>query len=216
MCGYPFKLKSEQMTMCDNWQLFVHDGRHNHAICVYNHGNAQATKLSEEQMIQTEQFRKSHVPPHNILQFFHKQNVGCAVSYVPLLLIGYYNIFIFVAQKIYSLVAKIKKNRMQGGNTICVEIKRASEIIEKYVRVLFEDIAQAPMFMRVGYTEKDMDIDFEMRDLADLLDQIMVSVRVLALDLVRVQIPVKEADRHELLRVGVEGISVDGIVYLLL
>ncbi|KAI5682853.1 hypothetical protein M9H77_04081 [Catharanthus roseus] len=37
--------------------------------------------------IQTEQFRKSHVPPHNILRFFREQNVGCAVRYVVLLLL---------------------------------------------------------------------------------------------------------------------------------
>ncbi|KAI5672196.1 hypothetical protein M9H77_12560 [Catharanthus roseus] len=33
-CGCPFKLKSEQMAMCENWQLFIHDERHNHAIGV--------------------------------------------------------------------------------------------------------------------------------------------------------------------------------------
>ncbi|KAI5663337.1 hypothetical protein M9H77_22660 [Catharanthus roseus] len=40
----------------------------------------QAAKLTEEQLIQTEQFRKIHVPPRNILRFFWEQNVGCAVS----------------------------------------------------------------------------------------------------------------------------------------
>ncbi|KAI5662903.1 hypothetical protein M9H77_22226 [Catharanthus roseus] len=79
------------MAMYENWQLFVHDGRHNHAIDVYSHGQAQAAKLTEEQLIQIEQFRKSH-----------EQNVGCAVS----------------SQKIYNVVAKIKKNRMQGRNTV--------------------------------------------------------------------------------------------------
>ncbi|KAI5671914.1 hypothetical protein M9H77_12278 [Catharanthus roseus] len=88
--------------MCENWQLFVHDGRHNHAISVYSHGHAQAAKLTEEQLIQIEQFRKSHVPPRNILRFFREQNVSCAVS----------------SQKIYNVVAKIKKNRMQGRNTV--------------------------------------------------------------------------------------------------
>ncbi|KAI5649320.1 hypothetical protein M9H77_35325 [Catharanthus roseus] len=78
-CGCPFKLKGEQMAMCENWQLFLHDGRHNHAIGVYNHNHGQATKLTEEQLIQIEQFRKSH--------------------------------------KIYNVVAKIKKNKMQGRNT---------------------------------------------------------------------------------------------------
>ncbi|KAI5672676.1 hypothetical protein M9H77_13040 [Catharanthus roseus] len=46
--------------------------------------------------------RKSHVPPRNILRFFREQDVGCAVS----------------AQKIYNIVAKIKKNGMWGRNTI--------------------------------------------------------------------------------------------------
>ncbi|KAI5668117.1 hypothetical protein M9H77_17970 [Catharanthus roseus] len=50
------------MAMCENWQLFIHDGRHNHAIGVYSHGHAQPAKLTEEQLIQIEQFRKSHVP----------------------------------------------------------------------------------------------------------------------------------------------------------
>ncbi|KAI5654163.1 hypothetical protein M9H77_31350 [Catharanthus roseus] len=90
------------MATSDNWKFFVHDGRHNHKIGVYNHGHAQAARLTEEQLKQTEQFRKSHVPPHNILQFFREQNVGCAVS----------------AQKIYNVIAKIKKNRMQERNTV--------------------------------------------------------------------------------------------------
>ncbi|KAI5671293.1 hypothetical protein M9H77_11657 [Catharanthus roseus] len=111
-CGCPFKLKGEQMVMCENWQVFVHDGRHNHAIGVYTHGHAQAAKLTKEQLIQTEQFRKSHVPPRNILRFFREQNVGCAVS----------------TQKIYNVVTKIKKNMMQGRNTVeevlCLSAKR--------------------------------------------------------------------------------------------
>ncbi|KAI5664747.1 hypothetical protein M9H77_24070 [Catharanthus roseus] len=64
--------------------------------------SVEAAKLTEEQLIQTEQFRNSHVPPCNILRFFWEQNVGCAVS----------------AQKIYNIVVKIKKNRMQGRNTV--------------------------------------------------------------------------------------------------
>ncbi|KAI5675706.1 hypothetical protein M9H77_06656 [Catharanthus roseus] len=56
----------------------------------------------EEQLQQTEQFRKSHVLPRNILRFFCEQNVGCVVS----------------AQKIYNVVVKIKKNRMKGQNTV--------------------------------------------------------------------------------------------------
>ncbi|KAI5669871.1 hypothetical protein M9H77_19724 [Catharanthus roseus] len=78
-CGFSLKLKGEQMAT------------YNHAISVYNHGHTQAAKLTEEQLIQTEQFRKSHVPLRNILRFFREQDVGCAVS----------------AQKIYNVVAKI-------------------------------------------------------------------------------------------------------------
>ncbi|KAI5671243.1 hypothetical protein M9H77_11607 [Catharanthus roseus] len=81
-CGCPFKLNGEQMTMCENWQVFVHDERHNHAIGVYTYGHAQAAKLTEEQLMQIEQFRKSHVPPRNILRFFREENVGCAIRYV--------------------------------------------------------------------------------------------------------------------------------------
>ncbi|KAI5649534.1 hypothetical protein M9H77_35539 [Catharanthus roseus] len=54
------------MATSENWQFFVHDGRHNHAIGVYHHGHAQATRLTEEQLIQIEQFRKSHMPPQII------------------------------------------------------------------------------------------------------------------------------------------------------
>ncbi|KAI5667554.1 hypothetical protein M9H77_17407 [Catharanthus roseus] len=94
------------MAMCENWQVFVHDGRYNYAIGVYTHGHAQAAKLTEEQMIQTEQFRKSHVPPRNILRFFQEQNIGFAI----------------IAQKIYNAVAKIKKNRMQGYTIPLLEV----------------------------------------------------------------------------------------------
>ncbi|KAI5659054.1 hypothetical protein M9H77_27847 [Catharanthus roseus] len=96
------KKKCRSMATSENWQLFVHKGRRNHKIVVYNHGHAQAGRLTEEQLQQTEQFRKSHVSPRNILRFFCEQNVGFAVS----------------AQKIYNVVAKIKKNRMKGRNTV--------------------------------------------------------------------------------------------------
>ncbi|KAI5653618.1 hypothetical protein M9H77_30805 [Catharanthus roseus] len=107
------------MATCENWQLFVHDGRHNHAIGVYTHGHAQAAKLTEEHLRQTEQFRKSNVPPNNILRIFREQNVGCATR----------------AQKIYNVVAKIKKNRMQGRNTIdkvlCLSDQRGYAVFYK-------------------------------------------------------------------------------------
>ncbi|KAI5650614.1 hypothetical protein M9H77_36619 [Catharanthus roseus] len=118
-CGCPFKLKGEQMATNENWQLFVHNGRHNHKVVVYNHGHAQAARLTEEQLYQTEQFRKSHVLPHNILRFFREQNVGCAIS----------------AQKIYNVVAKIKRNQMQGRNTVeevlCLSTKRGYTVFHR-------------------------------------------------------------------------------------
>ncbi|KAI5647966.1 hypothetical protein M9H77_33971 [Catharanthus roseus] len=90
------------MATSKNWQLFVNNGRHNHKIVVYIHSHSQAARLTEEQLQQTEQFRKSHVPPCNILRFLREQDVGCTVS----------------AQKIYNIVVKIKRNRMQGRNTV--------------------------------------------------------------------------------------------------
>ncbi|KAI5649005.1 hypothetical protein M9H77_35010 [Catharanthus roseus] len=60
----------------------------------------EAARLTDEQLQQTEQFRKSHVLPRNILQFFREQDVGCAI------------------RKFTMFVAKIKKNRMQGRNTV--------------------------------------------------------------------------------------------------
>ncbi|KAI5656536.1 hypothetical protein M9H77_25329 [Catharanthus roseus] len=74
------------MATSKNWQLFIHDGRHNHAIGVYHHDHAQAAQLTEEQLIQTKEFRKSHMPLRNMLQFFQELNVDYAVRYnMPLL-----------------------------------------------------------------------------------------------------------------------------------
>ncbi|KAI5671635.1 hypothetical protein M9H77_11999 [Catharanthus roseus] len=62
----------------------------------------ETARLTEEQLHQTEQFKKGHVSPRNILRFFREQDVGCAVS----------------VQKICNVVAKIKRNRMQRRNTV--------------------------------------------------------------------------------------------------
>ncbi|KAI5665938.1 hypothetical protein M9H77_15791 [Catharanthus roseus] len=100
------------MATSENWQLFVHNRRHNHKIVVYHHSHAQAARLTEEQLQQTEQFRKSYVPPRNILRFFREQNVSCAVS----------------VQKIYNVVAKIKKNRMVTQSSI-ETVRRATYLV---------------------------------------------------------------------------------------
>ncbi|KAI5662537.1 hypothetical protein M9H77_21860 [Catharanthus roseus] len=76
-----------------------------------NHGHAQSARLTEEQLQQTEQFRKSHVSPCNILRFFQEQDVGCPVS----------------SQKIYNVVAKIKRNRMQGRNKVEEVLRLSAE-----------------------------------------------------------------------------------------
>ncbi|KAI5654378.1 hypothetical protein M9H77_31565 [Catharanthus roseus] len=46
------------MATSESWQLFVHNERHNHKVAVYNHGHSQAARSTEEQLQQTEQFRK--------------------------------------------------------------------------------------------------------------------------------------------------------------
>ncbi|KAI5681371.1 hypothetical protein M9H77_02598 [Catharanthus roseus] len=47
-CGCLFKLSGKQMATYENFQLFVHDGRHNYAIDVYSYGHAHAAKLTKE------------------------------------------------------------------------------------------------------------------------------------------------------------------------
>ncbi|KAI5672128.1 hypothetical protein M9H77_12492 [Catharanthus roseus] len=99
------------MATSENCQLFVHDGRHNHKIVVYNHSNAQAAGLTEEQLKKTEQFRKSHVSPRNILDFSENK----------------------IVQKIYNVVAKIKKTKMQGQNMVeevlCLSAQRSYTVL---------------------------------------------------------------------------------------
>ncbi|KAI5671442.1 hypothetical protein M9H77_11806 [Catharanthus roseus] len=100
-------------------------------------------RLTEEQLQQTEQFRKSHVPPCNILRFFREQDVGCAFS----------------SQKIYNVVAKIKRNRMQERNTTTTYRWALQQIKHLYFTY---DIPE----------EHDRDMESEMRDLTLLLQEI--------------------------------------------
>ncbi|KAI5683935.1 hypothetical protein M9H77_05163 [Catharanthus roseus] len=176
------------------------------------------------------------------------------------------------AQKIYNIVAKIKKNRMHGQNTV-------EEVQYAIVGGCMDDFDGWTILRLFGRTleignehlcSQEKDMDFEMRDLAFLLDQIStgpiskvremqepslsltspprlqpqndegrqtqqkgtsrigstcqlliekyksqaVLVRVSALD--SVWVPVGEANCHELLGVGVEGVAVDEVVYLLI
>ncbi|KAI5676810.1 hypothetical protein M9H77_07760 [Catharanthus roseus] len=88
-CGCPFKLKGEQMATNKSWQLFVHNERHSHKLAVYNHGHAQAARLTEEPF----------------------------------------------AHKIYNVVAKIKRNWMQGRNTVeevlCLSAERGYTVFHR-------------------------------------------------------------------------------------
>ncbi|KAI5649548.1 hypothetical protein M9H77_35553 [Catharanthus roseus] len=96
------------MATSENWELFVQNGRHNHKIAVYSHGHAQSARLTEEQLQQTEQFMKSHVPPRNIVRFFSRTRR-------------------WFSQKIYNVVAKIKRNRMQGRNMVEEVLRLSAE-----------------------------------------------------------------------------------------
>ncbi|KAI5648522.1 hypothetical protein M9H77_34527 [Catharanthus roseus] len=90
---------NERFTLClDGRQVSVLSSRRFASLA----GHAQTAKLPKAQMIQIEQFKKSHVSLRNILRFFREQNMGCTLS----------------VQKIYNVIAKIKKNRMQGRTTV--------------------------------------------------------------------------------------------------
>ncbi|KAI5662213.1 hypothetical protein M9H77_21536 [Catharanthus roseus] len=111
-CEYGCAIKSRMKSRVDDEEEEVHIKMRG-PYETKNHDHAQAARLTEEQLIQNEQFAKSHVPPCNMLRFFREQNVGCAVS----------------VQKIFNVVAKMKKNRMQGRNTVeellCLSTQRS-------------------------------------------------------------------------------------------
>ncbi|KAI5681322.1 hypothetical protein M9H77_02549 [Catharanthus roseus] len=73
----------------------------------------QYVSIIMEQLIHIEQFKKSHV--HHVISydFFCEQNGSCAVRN------DFYDLC--SAQKIYNVVAMIKKNRMQGYNILLLE-----------------------------------------------------------------------------------------------
>ncbi|KAI5648842.1 hypothetical protein M9H77_34847 [Catharanthus roseus] len=115
-CGCPFKLKGEQIATNESWQLLVHNRRHNHKVAIYNHDHAQTARLTEEQLHQTEQFRKKIYD-------------------------------ICSAQKIYNVVTKIKRNRMQGRNTVeevlCLSAEKDYKIFHRNREERVSDIVVA-------------------------------------------------------------------------
>ncbi|KAI5658839.1 hypothetical protein M9H77_27632 [Catharanthus roseus] len=80
------------MATSENWQLFVHNGRHNHKIAVYSHGHAQPSS-------------SGRVMFHHAIYYDFFDN--------KMLVMQLGN-----SQKIYNVVAKIKRDRMQGRNTL--------------------------------------------------------------------------------------------------
>ncbi|KAI5664141.1 hypothetical protein M9H77_23464 [Catharanthus roseus] len=68
----------------------------------------------EEQLKQTEQFRKSDVPSRNILRFFREQNVGCTVRFVfPT--INKMNFMMYVVHRKYTmLLPRLRRTGCRG------------------------------------------------------------------------------------------------------
>ncbi|KAI5677585.1 hypothetical protein M9H77_08535 [Catharanthus roseus] len=170
-CSCPFKLKGEQIATCENWQVFVHDWRHKHAIGVYTHGHAQAAKLTEEQLIQIELFRESHLPPRNILRFFREQNVGCAVSHLAF-------------KKIWSEITRVvgiyddPKNKCRHYLRMSHGLPCACELITRFDHILPIQLHAINAFwktLEIGGphpSARQQDMNSEMRSLTDLLHQI--------------------------------------------
>ncbi|KAI5654960.1 hypothetical protein M9H77_32147 [Catharanthus roseus] len=105
------------MATSESWQLFVHNGRHNHKVAVYNHSHAQAsscTKLSSS----------GRVMCRLAIYYDFSENKTLAAQ------LEIYDVC--SAQKIYNVVAKIKRNRMQGRNKVeevlCLSAERGYTI----------------------------------------------------------------------------------------
>ncbi|KAI5674113.1 hypothetical protein M9H77_14477 [Catharanthus roseus] len=180
----------------------------------------------EEQLIQTEQFKKSYVPPRNILRFFREQNVGSAVS----------------GQKIYNAIAKIKRNMMQGRNTVeevlclsaqqdytvfyrnCDDINVLSDIVVAHLTSI-QMMRTWPYVLLMNTTYKTNKVDATNHAESEYsvlklwlstchgdLDIVFLNIDSLVQNLGRVRVSVGEGDGHELLGVGVEGVAVDEVV----
>ncbi|KAI5654838.1 hypothetical protein M9H77_32025 [Catharanthus roseus] len=82
----------------------------------------------EEQLIQTEQFRKSYVPPRNILQFFQEQNVS-----VPL-----------VPKKYTKLLQRLRKIGCRGKTWLKKFFVKVLNGVTRYNMPLLEVIGMTP------------------------------------------------------------------------
>ncbi|KAI5681641.1 hypothetical protein M9H77_02869 [Catharanthus roseus] len=91
------------MATSENWQLFIHNGRHNHKIAIYSQGHAQSARLTKEQLQQTEQ--SGRVMFHLAIYYDFSENKTLVVQ-------------LGNSQKIYNVVAKIKRDRTQGRNVV--------------------------------------------------------------------------------------------------
>ncbi|KAI5655244.1 hypothetical protein M9H77_32431 [Catharanthus roseus] len=91
------------MATSENWQLFVHNGRHNHKIA------SSCNRPSSSRRVMF----------HLTIYYDFFENKSLVVQL---------EIFdVCSAQKIYHVVAKIKRNRMQGRNTVEEVLRLSAE-----------------------------------------------------------------------------------------
>ncbi|KAI5683255.1 hypothetical protein M9H77_04483 [Catharanthus roseus] len=88
------------MATSENWQLFVHNGRHNHKIAVYSNGHAQSSS--------------GRVMFYRAIYYDFSENKTLVVQSCN-------------SQKIYNVVAKIKRDRMQGRNRVEEVLRLSAE-----------------------------------------------------------------------------------------
>ncbi|KAI5682472.1 hypothetical protein M9H77_03700 [Catharanthus roseus] len=121
------------MATSESWELFVHNGRHNHKLAVYNHG-AVATDSSS-----------GRVMCCLAIYYDFSKNKTLAVQ------LEIYDVC--SAQKIYNVVAKIKRNRMQGRNMVdevlCLSAERGYIV---FYRNREESNYNMPLLEAVGMT----------------------------------------------------------------
>ncbi|KAI5672215.1 hypothetical protein M9H77_12579 [Catharanthus roseus] len=66
-CNCPFQLKGEKSVIGDKLKLYVKDGRHYYKIGVYPHTQAQAARLTDDQLKLTEEFSRYQFASRHIM-----------------------------------------------------------------------------------------------------------------------------------------------------
>ncbi|KAI5656697.1 hypothetical protein M9H77_25490 [Catharanthus roseus] len=155
-CGCPFILKDEQMATCENWQLFVHDGRHNHAIGVYTLGHAQIKSVMHFG-VETTNWAESE---HSVLKILFSTCHGDLDTV-------FLNIDSLIEGQIADIKASLEFSRTKKNfNAKSNQILRMLVDIEAFWKTLEIDSCH-PSARQHG-------IDSEMRSLTDLLYQISI------------------------------------------